>query len=74
MSTRLSVEQMPYTVRRRQLSSITRAPCRKVMGVTGRSQASQNREGRPVACRAACKEKAPLSAGFLSHTHYLHGA
>ena len=31
-------------------------------------------EGRPVACRAACKEKAPLSAGLLSHTHFLHAA
>ena len=30
-----TVEQMPYTVRRRQLSSITRAPCRKVIGVPG---------------------------------------
>jgi hypothetical protein len=64
-----------HTVRRRLLSSITRAPCRKVMGVPGqRSQVARNVEGRPLARRAACKEKAPLSAGLLSHTHYLHGA
>ena len=45
MSTRLSVEQMPYAVRRRRLSSITRAPCRKVMGVPGqRSQGAVGRE------------------------------
>ena len=31
-----------YTTRRRRLSSITRAPCRKVMGVPGqRSQAAR---------------------------------
>src|SRR6516165_6003116 len=43
MSTRLSVEQMPYAVRRRRLSSITLAPFRKVMGVPGqRSQAARN--------------------------------
>jgi hypothetical protein len=41
---------MPYTTRRRRLSSITRAPCRRVMGVPGqRSQAARNVEGRPMA-------------------------
>jgi hypothetical protein len=33
----------PYSTRRRRLSSITLAPCRKVMGVRGqRSQAARN--------------------------------
>jgi hypothetical protein len=34
-------QRAPYTTRRRRLSSITRAPCRRVMGVPGqRSQAA----------------------------------
>jgi len=42
----------------------TKAPCRKVIGVTGqRSQAARNVEGRPVACRAALQTGAPLRAG-----------
>jgi hypothetical protein len=29
------ITELAYTTRRRRLSSITRAPCRKVMGVPG---------------------------------------
>jgi hypothetical protein len=58
---------------------VTRAPLRKLTGAAkvphGASCSLLTRHhalGRPVACRAACKEKAPLSAGLLSHTHFLH--
>src|SRR5262249_15010764 len=58
-----------HTVRRRRLSSITRAPCRRLMGVPGqRWQAARNIDGRPVS--DGPQRKSPAQRGALA-THSL---
>jgi hypothetical protein len=53
--------------RRRRLSSITRAPCRKVMGVPGQlSQAARNVEGPGGVPSGPIKSKSPATGGAWS--------
>src|SRR5262249_13013034 len=64
-------EYLSHTARRRLLFSITRAPCRKVMGVPGqRSQVARKRRGPPVGTSSSLQRKSPAQGGALV-THSL---
>ena len=46
--------------------------CRRLHAANGREQ--QRVQRGPLRLRVSLQRKAPVSAGLLSHTHFLHGA